>query len=108
MSFQAGAPDGSATEAKAAGRWVTAMIAFLGREVLGEGRLTASGSRYVSTSPSAAPGKGTSLKTAPGLLRAAAEGRLGTDDRGHRLALVRDEGTHVHECLDVRVAGLRW
>src|SRR6185503_17020312 len=61
MSFQAGGPDGSATAISDAGRWV-AVIRAACSDVRSLAKLfsTTLGRRYVSTTPSGAPGKGAS------------------------------------------------
>ena len=102
MSFQAGGPDGSASPANEAGRCVAWISAASSAET-SWAKLSATtlGRRYVSTTSGGAPGIGTSLNMAVGLVDGRDQGRRLAGERDGRLALVRDERVDVDERLDV-------
>ncbi len=106
MSFQAGGPDGSASPANDAGRcvaWITA--ASSGETSWAKLSVTVLGRRYVSTTSGGAPGIGTSLNVAVGLVTAGPRADACAGERDGRLALVRDERVDVDQALDVLGAG---
>jgi hypothetical protein len=100
MAFQAGGPDGSPNALAVSGRWVAAMTAarLAGRPVAKHPG-TRFGLMQRSTSPDGAPGQGTGVEVPGGIAQARSGHRGG--EMADSIALIRNEGVHVHQRLDL-------